>query len=66
MTGTVLSRHLLQIRSDMPIILCTGYSEIITEEEAKKLGIREFIMKPLFMKDLALAIRRVLDSVPEA
>lgn len=63
MTGTVLSRHLLQIRSDIPIILCTGYSEIITEEEAKKLGIREFIMKPLFMKDLALAIRRVLDPI---
>ncbi|ABC76091.1 response regulator [Syntrophus aciditrophicus] len=64
MTGTVLSRHLLQIRGDIPIILCTGYSEFITEKEAKELGIREFIMKPLFMKELATVIRRVLDSVP--
>ncbi|OPY08175.1 MAG: Blue-light-activated protein [Syntrophus sp. PtaB.Bin001] len=62
MTGIVLARNLLQIRKDIPIILCTGFSEIITEEDAKKLGIKEFIMKPLFMKDLAAAIRRTLDS----
>ena len=65
MTGIDLSRQILQIRSGFPIILCTGYSEIITEDKARQLGIREFIMKPLFMKDLALAIRRVLDSIPE-
>ena len=61
MTGSDLSRRMLQIRADIPIILCTGYSTIISEGKAKAMGIREFAFKPLAKKDLAGLIRRVLD-----
>ncbi len=61
MTGDKLARELMGIRPDIPVILCTGFSERITKEKAKLLGIREFVMKPLVMKDLAKSMRRVLD-----
>lgn len=62
MTGDKLSRELMGIRPDIPIILCTGFSERITAEKVQELGIREFAMKPLLMSDLAKTIRRVLDQ----
>jgi two-component system, cell cycle sensor histidine kinase and response regulator CckA len=52
----------MEIRHDIPIILCSGYSEHVSEEKAKKIGIREFVMKPLEMKELAETIRKVLDG----
>ena len=61
MTGSDLSRRMLQIRPDIPIILCTGYSTIISEEKAKSMGIKEFAFKPLAKKDMAKLIRKVLD-----
>jgi CheY-like chemotaxis protein len=62
MTGTDFAEELMRTRPDLPIILCTGYSERVTEAEAKNCGIREFIMKPLSMATLARTIRRVLDK----
>jgi diguanylate cyclase (GGDEF)-like protein len=62
MTGANLARKILEIRPEMPIILCTGHSEFINEKKARELGIREFLMKPVFVKDLARAIRGVLDG----
>jgi len=62
MRGDDLARELLKIRPDIPIILCTGFSEMISEEKAKNLGIHQFIMKPINRKDLAKAVRDVLDS----
>ena len=61
MTGDKLAQKFLEIRHDIPIILCSGYSEYISEEKAKKIGIREFVMKPLEMRELAKTIRKVLD-----
>ncbi|MBW1740158.1 MAG: response regulator [Deltaproteobacteria bacterium] len=61
MTGIGLAKELLRIRPDIPIILCTGFSEAITPERAKAMGIREFIMKPIVTSDIAKSIRRVLD-----
>ena len=61
MTGDKLAQELLRIRPGIPIILCTGFSEHITEEKAKAMGIREFAMKPLVIKDLAESMRRALD-----
>jgi PAS domain S-box-containing protein len=60
MTGLNLARQILALRPDMPIILCTGYSTLISAEEAKAHGIREFALKPLTKQDLALLIRRAL------
>ena len=62
MTGDKLAQELLKIRPGIPIIICTGFSEHITEEKAKAMGIREFAMKPLVMKELAKAVRSALDS----
>ena len=53
-------QQVMRIRPDIPIILCTGFSEAITEEEAKALGIRKYILKPILKDKLALAISRVL------
>ena len=61
MTGEHLSRELMNIRSDIPIILCTGYSQIISEKDARAMGIAGYIMKPMVMRELARVIRDVLD-----
>ncbi|RPH39728.1 MAG: response regulator, partial [Desulfobulbaceae bacterium] len=63
MTGIDLCRQMLQIRPDLPIILCTGYSTLISEETAKAAGVKEFALKPIAKKDMALMIRRVFDGV---
>jgi DNA-binding NtrC family response regulator len=62
MTGDRLAQEILGIRPGTPIILCTGFSESMTQEKARKLGIQEFVMKPFVVKDLAVVIRRALDQ----
>ena len=62
MTGDRLAREFIAIRGDIPIILCTGYNEHISEESAKKIGIKAFILKPLDMRTLTETVRRVLDQ----
>ncbi|OPY86917.1 MAG: Blue-light-activated protein [Syntrophaceae bacterium PtaU1.Bin231] len=59
--GDELARAMLKRRADVPIILCTGFSEMITEEKARSIGVRRFIMKPVYMVDLARTVREVLD-----
>jgi FixJ family two-component response regulator len=61
MTGAKMAMEMLKIRPDIPIILCTGHSSIITAEKAKSLGIKAFIMKPVSREGLAKEIRNVLD-----
>jgi CheY-like chemotaxis protein len=62
MTGDKLAVELMRIRPDIPVILCTGFSERITKEKAESIGIREFLLKPLVMNDLARVIHRVIDQ----
>lgn len=62
MTGIDVARKMLQIRPMVPIILCTGYSSLISEEKAKSLGIQGFALKPLSMNTVAAIIRKVLDG----
>jgi PAS domain S-box-containing protein len=66
LTGEALSRELLQIRPDLPIILCTGFSHIMSAEKAKALGIQAYLMKPLAIRDLVPIIRHVLDKTPSS
>ncbi|MCP4337891.1 MAG: response regulator [Desulfobulbaceae bacterium] len=61
MTGAELSLRLLEIRPDIPIIMCSGYSSVISEEKAMSMGIKKFALKPLTKKDLARLVRMVLD-----
>lgn len=62
MTGANMAEKMLLIRSDIPIILCTGYSSIMPKEKAISMGIREYMSKPVSKNDLALSIRKVLDA----
>jgi PAS domain S-box-containing protein len=62
MTGDELAGKLMDMRADIPVILCTGYSERISRERAHELGIKEFILKPIVMRELAEKVRRVLDG----
>jgi CheY-like chemotaxis protein len=64
-TGVDLARHILQIRPQMPIILCTGYSSQISEETAKAVGIKGFAFKPITKKDIGELIRTILDGPPD-
>jgi len=61
MTGVELASELACIRPGIPVILTTGYSEMVSKETALSYGIREFLMKPVVRDDLAKAIRRVLE-----
>ena len=60
MTGSDLARQVLQLRPEVPIILCTGYSNLISEDRAMAMGIKGFALKPLARKDIAALIRKVL------
>ncbi len=62
MTGMVLARKFMEIRPDIPVILCTGYSGLIDNEKAMAAGIREFIMKPYGNRQIAETVRRALDK----
>lgn len=62
MTGLQLSQNILAVRPETPIILCTGFSELLNKEHAKAMGIREYILKPVIKKDIAKIIRKVLDG----
>ena len=62
MTGDKLAKELIKIRSNIPVILCTGFSEGMSEERAASFGIKGFLMKPVVMKELSSTIRRVLDD----
>jgi len=61
MTGAELADELLKIRPEIPIILCTGYSYLVTPEKARDIGIKDFLMKPFSRREIAEAIRSVLD-----
>lgn len=61
MTGTQLAEELMRIRPDIHIILITGLEEGMTAEDCKKMNIKECVMKHAGTRELAKAIRRVLD-----
>jgi DNA-binding NtrC family response regulator len=60
LAGEKLAEEILRLRPDIPVILITGYSTRMNEETAKAMGIREFVMKPFSLREIAGTIRRVL------
>ena len=62
MTGKDLAKKIMSIRPDIPIILCTGFSEQVDKDTAEAMGIRAFVMKPIVMREMANIIRQVLDK----
>jgi CheY-like chemotaxis protein len=61
-TGESLGRELMHLRPDIPVILCTGYSDSISSEKAMAIGFRGFIAKPFTLKNGLEIMRRVLDQ----
>lgn len=61
MSGEDLARRILEIRPDMPIIMCTGFGDG-PPRSARALGIREFLMKPVVGRELAAVVLRVLEA----
>lgn len=66
MTGDRLAQKLLAIRPDLPIIVCTGYSEHVSPEEAGSIGVQRVLLKPVTRDDLSRAVREALDQAPSA
>jgi CheY-like chemotaxis protein len=62
MTGQELSIELLKIKPDIPIVICTGHSEVITPESSRDIGIRAFLLKPVTPTELRRVVRDVLDE----
>ena len=62
LTGLRLAEHVLKVRPEMPVIICTGHSDSVTPETIMAAGVREFLMKPLSKQELAQAVRKVLDE----
>ncbi len=62
LAGDRFSQEVLKLRPDIPIILCTGFSNRITEENALKIGVRKFFLKPLHTGQLTETIRKLLDE----
>jgi len=62
MTGDALARKLMKIRPDLPVILCTGFSEKMTNEKSETIGIKAFLQKPLLKAEMGHMIRKVLDE----
>jgi CheY-like chemotaxis protein len=62
LSGSELAKKILQIRPDIPIILCTGYNSMISKDKAKEIGIEYFLMKPVDRDVLAITVREALDK----
>jgi signal transduction histidine kinase/CheY-like chemotaxis protein len=62
MTGEVLAKEFMQTRSDIPVILCTGFSARIDEKKAKAMGIKAFVSKPVLKQEIGETVRKVLDE----
>ena len=64
MTGDKLAAEVLKIRPHMPVIICTGYSERMSAKKAEGLGVRKYLEKPIGLRNMASALREVLDDGP--
>jgi len=63
MTGDVFIRHVRAVRPDIPIILCTGFSENMDEKRAHQMGVKQFLLKPISLVDLSKAVRAVFEEL---
>ena len=66
MTGDRLTKEILTIRPEMPVIICTGYSERMSAKKAEGLGVRKYLEKPIGLRNMAEALREALDAGPSS
>ncbi len=62
MTGDQLAKEIIRIKPDIPVIICTGFSERIDQEKIDAIGVKGFLAKPVIKSDLAQMVRKVLDE----
>ena len=62
MTGLDLYEKISSLRPDLPVILCTGFSESVNRKKAIGMGLADFIQKPIIMSDLVRSIKDILES----
>jgi two-component system cell cycle sensor histidine kinase/response regulator CckA len=60
MTGMKMAKQMITIRPDIPVILCTGFSDQINEDQAHSAGIKALLLKPLLAREMSEAIRKTL------
>ena len=65
MTGVGVCESVKAVRADIPVVICSGHSDIVNKENAAAMGFAAFLQKPVIMQDFARTIRRALDQ-PEA
>ncbi|MCB5271395.1 MAG: PAS domain S-box protein [Candidatus Cloacimonetes bacterium] len=62
MNGVELAQKMLAIRANLPVVICTGFTTLISVDDARERGIRDFVMKPFKIRDIATHIRKILDE----
>lgn len=62
MTGDQLAEKLISLRHDLPVLVCTGYSEKMNEQKSKAIGVKGLLMKPVVKSEMAQMVRKVLDE----
>ena len=62
LSGAKLAAEILKIRADLPVILCTGYSSVVSMESALAMGVKAYLAKPVERKTMAQTVRAVLDN----
>jgi len=60
MSGDKLTEKIREIRHDIPVIICTGYSKLMDKEKSQSMGVI-FLFKPIGFSDIAKNIRKALD-----
>ena len=66
MTGDRMALEMMSLRPDLPVIICTGFNELLSKERVQELGIRALLMKPFLKNEAATVIRHVLDQATAA
>jgi CheY-like chemotaxis protein len=62
MAGDVLTKKMLQIRADLPVIICTGHSAVLDAEKAMAIGAKALLMKPIKSSELSQTVRKIFDG----
>ena len=62
MTGNILAKKLIEIKPDLPVILCSGYTDDIDKDTIEQIGIAQYLTKPFSMADFAKSIRKALEK----
>ena len=66
MTGDRMALEMMSLRPDLPVIICTGFNELLSNQRVQELGIRALLMKPFLKNEAARVIRHVLDQAASA